>query len=65
MKLQRGGKMLIIALGLGVIIGVAVIIGLLRLTATTNPTGCILVFGSLLFLLLWMLLVTPWLLLAK
>ena len=57
--------MLAIAFGFGVIIGAVIIIGLLRMTATTDPTGCIVVFGSLLFLIIWMLLVIPWLFLAR
>lgn len=57
--------MLVITFVFGVIVGVAIIIGLLRMTATTDPTGCIVVFGSLLFLILWMLLAIPWFFLAK
>jgi hypothetical protein len=57
--------MLVITFVLGVIVGVAIIIGLLRMTATTDPTGCIVVFGSLLFLIIWMLLVIPWLFVAR
>lgn len=57
--------MLVITFVLGVIVGVAIIIGLLRMTATTDPTGCIVVFGGLLFLIIWMLLVIPWLFLAR
>ncbi|GIK36944.1 MAG: hypothetical protein BroJett011_07770 [Chloroflexota bacterium] len=52
--------MLLIAFGLGVVIGVAIVMGLLRLTATTNPAGCMLVFGGFFFLLFWFLLVMPW-----
>lgn len=57
--------MLVIAFGFGVIMGAVIIISLLQMTATTDPTGCIVVFGSLLFLIIWMLLVIPWLFLAR
>lgn len=56
--------MLVVTFGLGVIAGVGVIIGLLRLTATTNPAGCVLALGSLVFLIFWLALVIPWFILA-
>lgn len=56
--------MLVITFGLGIVVGIALIIGFLRLTATTNPAGCILALGGLILLLFWFGLVIPWLVLA-
>ena len=45
-------------LGLGVVIAVLTVVGLLKLTMREEPTGCIVVLGSL-FLLLLLLLIVP------
>ncbi len=38
--------------GFGIVAGLAAIIGLLRLTMREEPTGCVVIFGSIFSLLL-------------
>lgn len=52
---------MLLMLGLGVIIGVFVVVAVLRATMSTDPTGCILVFGSIFFILVWLVIFIPWL----
>lgn len=56
--------MLVITFGLGVVVGAALVISLLRLTATTNPAGCIVALYILVLLIFGLGLVIPWLILA-
>lgn len=43
---------MLIMFGLGILAGIVVITGLLRLTMREEPAGCVVIFGSLFFLLL-------------
>jgi hypothetical protein len=56
---KEEATMLVITFSLGIVVGIVLIIGFLRLTATTNPAGCILALGGLIFLLFWFGLVIP------
>jgi len=44
--------LIVFGLGVGVVAGIGAIIGLLRLTMREEPTGCVLIFGSIFLLLL-------------
>ena len=50
--------------GMGVVMGVLAVIGLLRLTMREEPTGCVVVFGSLIFLIFLALIIVPRMVLA-
>ena len=54
---------MLLMFGLGIVIGVFIVVGLLRATMSTDPTGCILVFGSIIFLVVWLVIFVPWLVL--
>ncbi len=56
--------MLVMTFTLGIIVGITLVVGLLRLTATTNPAGCIAALGGLVFFIVGLGLVIPWLILA-
>jgi hypothetical protein len=44
--------------GLGIVTGILIVVGILRLTMREEPTGCLIVFGGL-FLLLLLILIIP------
>lgn len=44
---------MLITFGLGIVVGIVIVIGLLRMTCQEEPTGCIILLGSLCFLLCW------------
>jgi hypothetical protein len=46
--------------GLGILTGIVVIVGLLRLTMREEPTGCVVIFGSFFFLLLASIIFNLW-----
>ncbi|MCB0193104.1 MAG: hypothetical protein KDJ65_14265 [Anaerolineae bacterium] len=49
-----------VMLGLGIVIGILIVVAVLRATMSTDPTGCILVFGSIIFIVVWLLIFIPW-----
>jgi len=57
---ERSGQMLLM-LGLGIVIGILVVVAVVKATMRTEPTGCILVFGSIIFILVWLVIVILWL----
>ena len=50
--------------GIGVVVGILLVVGVLKLTMREEPTGCLVVFGGL-FLLLFLLLIVPPLLMGN
>lgn len=54
---------MLLMFSLGIFIGVFMVIGLLRATMSTDPTGCISVFGSIMFVVVWLVIFVPWLIL--
>lgn len=51
---------MIVIFGIGFIVGIALVIALLRATMSIEPTGCILVFGTMTVLSLATLILIPW-----
>ena len=49
------------ALGIGIVIGVLLVIGLLKLMMSEDPSGCLILFGLLIFFVIWSGLVARWL----
>ncbi|MCB0213003.1 MAG: hypothetical protein KDJ52_26910 [Anaerolineae bacterium] len=47
-------------LGLGIVMGIFIVVAILRATMSTDPTGCILIFGSLIFIVVWLVIFIPW-----
>jgi len=54
---------MLVAFGIGIVIGGLAVVGLLKLTMREEPTGCFLVFG-ILFLLLLAFLIIPQIVMA-
>ncbi|HRV93233.1 MAG TPA: hypothetical protein P5526_13815 [Anaerolineae bacterium] len=52
---------MLLMLGLGIVIGILVVVAVVKATMRTEPTGCILVFGSIIFILVWLVIVILWL----
>jgi hypothetical protein len=50
---------MVVIFGLGLVVGVLVVLGLLRLTAQAEPTGCIILLCTLAVLVCWALLLLP------
>jgi hypothetical protein len=46
--------------GFGIVAGIGAIVGLLRLTMREEPTGCVVIFGSIFFLLLASMVFSLW-----
>ncbi len=51
-------------LGVGIVIGILAVVGVIKLTMREEPTGCVVVFGSLFLLIFVALIVVPWVVLA-
>ena len=55
---------MLIGIGIGIVLSVLIIIGLVNLILREDPTGCMVLFGIFIFLVVWSGLVVRWLLFA-
>lgn len=52
---------MLVGIGLGMILSVLILIGLIKITLREDPTGCIVLFSVLIFLVVWSGLIARWL----
>lgn len=55
---------MLITFGIGIVVGLLLIVGVIKLTMGENPTGCMVLFGLLIFFVFWSALLMRWVMLA-
>ncbi|MCB9098611.1 MAG: hypothetical protein H6632_03640 [Anaerolineales bacterium] len=51
---------MLLMVGLGIVIGILIVVIGIGSTMSYEPTGCILTFGSVIFVVAWLVIVVPW-----